>query len=64
MEELRAFDVNEEALSFFISGSFCHLLSERVCNCLGYERFTATRRAVQQNSLRRREVILTKKMLV
>ena len=64
VEELRALDVEEEGAGARVAGLLGDPLGERVRHRLGDERLAAARRAVEEDALRRLELVLVEQVRV
>src|SRR5690606_34554415 len=64
VEQLRALDVEEEALAGGLPGHLGHLLGERVRDGLGDERLSASGGPVEQDALRRTQFVLAEQVRV
>ena len=64
VEQLGSLDVDEVAAALLVAGLRRHLLGEAVGDGLGDQRLATTRRAVEQDPLRRWEAVLGEQLLV
>ena len=64
VEELGSFDVQEIGADVGAAGPFRDLLGEAVGDCLGDEGLATARRPVEEDALRRVELVLTEQILV